>query len=76
MAQMNVKRFKSVLSDSIRAAALNGSKHSKQIIDYATKRISELGESKDTDSLKVEDEIVNIINAIAADKETPKKADS
>ena len=76
MAQMNVKRFKSVLSDSIRAAALNGSKHSKEIIEYATKRITELGESKDTDSLRIEDELVNIIDAIAAEKETPKKADS
>ena len=76
MAQMNVKRFKSVLSDTIRSAALNGRSHSKEIIEYATKRITELGESKDTDSLRVEDELVNIINAIAADKETPKKADS
>ena len=76
MAQMNVKRFKSVLSDTIRVAALNGSPYATKIIECATKRITELGESKDTDSLRVEDELVNIINAIAAEKETPKKADS
>ena len=64
MATMNVKRFKSVLGDLVKASVQNGSPYANQIIKCVTKRLTELSESKGTDTLRVEDEIVNIINAI------------
>lgn len=68
MAQMNVKRFKGVLGDLVKASVQNGSPYALKNIECSTKRISELSDAKDTDSLRMEDEIVNIINSITSDK--------
>ena len=56
-----------MLGDLVKSAVQNSSTHADEIIAYATARISELGES--TDSLLIEDEIVNIINRIAGKKQ-------
>ena len=69
MAQMNVKRFRGLMGDLVKASVQNASPYASKIIECATTRISELNGLKDEDCLRVEDEIIRIIDSLTGTKE-------